>query len=74
MADSFGDAWNHLAAYKGEYRCWPIKLCPNAGSIVIKDHLCPFFADDHAFSSKLAIFLVQTDMTDVRNCPTVGRR
>ena len=51
----------------------PIKLCPNGGSIVIKDHLRPIFADHHAFPSKLAILLVQIDMTDVRHGPTAGR-
>ena len=51
----------------------PIKLCPNAASIIIEDHLCVSFAYNHAVPSKLAIILVKADMSDVRNFPAGGR-
>lgn len=53
---------------------WPIKFRPDAASIVIKDHLCASFADDHAFPGKLAILLVKVNMSDVLNLPAIGRR
>ena len=53
---------------------WPVKLCPNAGSVIIKDHLCASFIYDHAFPRKLAIILVKVNMSDMRNCPAVGHR
>ena len=53
---------------------WPIKLCPNAASVVIEDHLCASFTYDHAFPSKLAIILVKVNMSDVRDLPTGCRR
>src|SRR5215207_4469174 len=53
---------------------WPIKLCPSAASVMIEDHLCASFTYDHAFPSKLAIILVKTNMSDMRNLPTGGRR
>jgi hypothetical protein len=53
---------------------WPIKLCPNAASVVIEDHLCAPFTYNHAFPAKLAIVLVKANMSDVRNLPAGGRR
>ncbi len=53
---------------------WPVKLCPNAESVIIEDYLCASFTYNHAFSSKLAIILVKANMSDVRNLPAVGRR
>src|SRR5215208_1731050 len=53
---------------------WPIKLCPNAASVKIEDHLCASFTDDHAFPSKFAIILVKTNMSDMRNLPAGGHR
>lgn len=52
----------------------PIELCPNAASVVIEDHLCASFPDDHAFPSKLAIVQVKVHMSDVRHRPTLGRQ
>jgi len=53
---------------------WPIELCPNTASVIIKDYLCASFLDDHAFPSKLTIILVKVYMSDVRNLPAGGRR
>src|SRR5215208_8264396 len=52
----------------------PIKLCPDAASVVIEDHLCASFIQDHAFPGKLAIVLVKADMSHMRNLPTGGHR
>ncbi len=53
---------------------WPIKLYPNAGSVIIEDDLCASFTYNHAVSSKLAISLVKVNMSNVRNLPAIGRR
>lgn len=52
----------------------PIKLCPDAASVIIEDHLCASLPYHHAFSSKLAIILVKAHMSDVRHLPAVGWR
>ena len=53
---------------------WPIKLCPNAASVIIQDYLRASFTYNHAFPSKLAIILVKVYMSNVRNLPAVGCR
>lgn len=43
----------------------PIKFRSDAASIVIEDDLCASLIDDHAFSSKLAIIFVESNVTDM---------
>ena len=53
---------------------WPIKLCPDAGTVIIENHLCASFGYYHALSCKFAILLVKVNVPDVCNRPTVRRR
>ena len=53
---------------------WPIKLCSNAASVIVQDHLCASFTYNHAFPSKLAIILMKVYMSNVCNLPAVSRR